>query len=62
MENGQVMTALISILTQLGSYSPSCKVEVVNEYGDSVIDYKWNVTKDGIQIQLIEQWNEFTTR
>lgn len=58
MENGQVMTALISILTQLGSYSPSCKVEVINEYGDNVIDYNWNSTKDGIQIQLIEQWKD----
>ncbi|TFI60562.1 hypothetical protein CKN63_13440 [Carnobacterium divergens] len=58
MENGQVMTALISILTQLGSYAPSCKVEVINEYGDSVVNYKWNVTKDGVQIQLIEQWRD----
>ena len=62
MENGQVMTTLISILTQLGSYSPSCKVEVVNEYGDKVIDYRCTVTKDGVQIKLIEQWNEFTTK
>lgn len=52
------MTALISILTQLGSYAPSCKVEVINEYGDSVVNYKWNVTKDGVQIQLIEQWRD----